>query len=352
MKIFIASLLPITLLSSLACAQTTLVLPSEYAPAWGRTSTSALGGSSSRTQFIFANPFQIGTVVTGFGLRAAATTVDRAAFTADIEIRVSSTAAVPGALSSTWANNIGNDEVIVLPRQIVNIPAMPANRGTGFFADIPFQVPFTFGLNSNTNICVDLLVYGRSAGAAWGTDRAFASASGRALNAGAGCGTATITSVSTGGTYVGGASVAVSLANAPATSLALLVPTFDLAQFVPGVPLPYPLQPFGTAAGCDLMVNPSLGSIAFVTDGAGAASSSLTLPVGLGQLGIGFQWIYNVPSSLSNPLGFETTGVRSIWVGPEVVTPNAQYVWDLSNVNNATGNATTNSVPVVRFTTL
>ena len=85
---------------------------------------------------------------------------------------------------------------------------------------------------------------------------------------------------------------------------------------------------------------------------AGANKIWLTIIGAVAFMMVGFQWIYNVPSSLSNPLGFETTGVRSIWVGPEVVTPNAQYVWDLSNVNNATGNATTNSVPVVRFTTL
>jgi len=332
-----------------AAAQTTMVLPAEYDRAWGRGSTSALGSNSTRTQMIFAQPFAIGTTVLGIGLRPTTSTVDRAAFTADIEVRLSSTAAVPGALSSTFANNVGSDEVIVLPRQMVNIPAMPANRGTGAFAPIVFTTPFVFGLNSNTNLNVELLVYGRSAGASWSTDRAFAATNGRTANAGLGCGAGTIASTSTGGTYVAGATVTITLAGAPASSLALLLPSFDMKEFSPGVLLPLPLAPFGTAPGCDLLVNPSLGSLAFVTSGTGTASSSLTLPAGLGQLGIGWQWVYNVPSTVSNPIGFETTANRSMWIGPEVVVPNAQYVWDLSNVNAVTGNATTDSVPIVQI---
>lgn len=342
-----------TLLAGAAVAQTTYVFPPEYDTAWGRGSTALLAGNSTRTQIILAQPFALGTTVTGIGVRAATTTVDRAAFTVDIEVRASSTAAVPGALSATWGTNIGNDEVVVLPRQIVTIPDMPANRGTGTYAQIPFAIPFVFGTNANPNLCVDILVYGRSAGATWSTDRAFAATGGRVATAGLGCGAGTISSTSTGGTYVGGATVAVTLANATPNSLALLVPAFDQKEFSPGLPLPVSLSQFGGAVGCDVLVNPSLGTLAFVTDPAGAATSSLTLPLGLGQFGIGWQWIYNVPSTLTNPLGFETTANRAMWIGPEIVVPRAQYVWHLSNVAAATASsATTDSVPVVQIHTL
>jgi len=332
-----------------AVAQTSLVLPAEYDLGWGRGSSAALGSNSTRTQMIFAQPFAPGRVLTAIGLRPTAGTVDRASFTAEVEIRVSSTLATPGALSTTFANNTGNDEVVVLPRQFVTIPAMPANRSTGAFATIPFATPFVFGLNGNTNINVDLLVFSRSTGASWSTDRAFAATGGRVATAGIGCGSATIGSTSTGGTYVGGATINVTLASAPAGVIAMLFPTFDQKEAAPSMPLPVDLGLFGGQVGCALLVNPNFGSSGFLTDGAGAASTSLTIPANLGRFGVGWQWVYAANQAPSSPADFRTTANRAMWIGPEVVVPAAQYMWDLSNVNSATGNAATDSVPIVQF---
>lgn len=332
-----------------ALAQNTLVLPVEYDRAWGRGSSSLLGGSSTRTQLVFANPFPIGTVLLGVGLRPTASTSDRAAFTADVEVRASSTAAVPGALSSTFANNVGSDEVIVLPRQMVPIPAMPANRSTGLFAQFPFATPFVFGTNTNTNICIEVLVHGRSTGASWSTDRGFATASGRATTAGMGCGSASVGSTSSGGSYVAGSTISITLSGAPPTTFAMLLAAFDMKEFAPGLLLPFDLSLVGAGAGCDLLLNPGFGPTGFLTDGSGAASTSLTVPGGFGQLGIGWQWAYLVAPGPANPIGLETTANRQTWLGPEVIVPGAQYVWDLSSVGSATGNATTDSVPVVQF---
>ena len=88
--------------SAVAHAQTLVVLPSAFEDVYGRGSTSALGGSSTRTQMVFASPFALNTAVLGVGLRATGGTADRAAFTADVELRASSTASVPGALSATF----------------------------------------------------------------------------------------------------------------------------------------------------------------------------------------------------------------------------------------------------------
>ncbi|MBK8975818.1 MAG: hypothetical protein IPM29_07815 [Planctomycetes bacterium] len=337
------------LLAGVTAAQTLVTLPIEYERAWGRGSSSLLGGSSTRTQMIFAQPFQLGTAVSGVGFRPTAATADRAGFTVDIEIQMSSTANAPGALSSTFASNVGSDVVVSLPRQVVNVPAMPANRGTGLFATFPFAQPFLFGTNGNPNINVDAFVYGRSAGASWSTDRAFAAVSGRVATAGVGCGTATVNSTSVGGTYVVGSTVTLSIANAPASSPALLVPSVDMSEFLPGLPLPFDLARIGGGAGCELLVNPALGGIPLMTDATGAASLALTVPPGVARVGTGWQWIYVVPAGPGNPLGLETTANRAIWFGPEVVVPGAQYVWDLSNVNATTGNSTTDSCPIVQF---
>lgn len=330
-------------------AQTSMVFPAEYERAWGRGSSALLGGNSTRTQIILAQPFAAGTNVLGVGVRGTAGTADRAAFTADMEIRISSTTATPGALSSTFASNVGSDEVVIVPRQMLNIPAMPANRSTGDFAEIIFPAPFVFGTNSAPNLCVEFLVYGRSAGASWSTDRAFASTNGRVATAGIGCGTGTINSTSTGGTYVAGATLNLTLSNATPNSAAWLIPSIDQKDFVPGLPLPFSLAPLGAGTGCDLLVDLSAGSFGLGTDANGAAAFSFTMPNGLGQFGIGWQWLYVGTPSPSNPIGFFTTASRATWIGPETCVPDIQYVWDLSNVASATGTSTTNSSPIIKI---
>jgi hypothetical protein len=342
------STLSLLVLSLPLAAQRDLVLPAEYDLAWGRGSSAALGGSSTRTQMIFAQPFARNTLVLGVGLRPTASTTDAAPFTADVEVRMSSTASTPGSLSTTFANNVGSDVVVAFPRQMLNVPAMPANRSTGRFAQIMFPAPFVFGTNANPNVNVDLLVYGRSTGASWSTDRGFATASGRAATAGRGCGAGTVSSTSTGGTYVAGATITVSLANATPSSSAILAPSLNMRELAPGVLLPFDLAALGAGTGCQLLVNPFL-AVPVPTSATGAAALSFTVPTGVGRIGTGWQWLYHVPPSGTNPLGLETTANRAIWIGPEVIVPSAQYVWDLSNVNNATGNATTDSVPIVWF---
>ncbi|HEX5054777.1 MAG TPA: hypothetical protein VFZ65_23575 [Planctomycetota bacterium] len=346
-KILTASVL---LLTSMAVAQTSLVIPPEYERAWGRGSTALLGGNTTRTQFVYANPFPAGTTILGISFRPTAATADRAAFTADMEIRCSSSTAVPGALSTTWTSNIGNDEAVVLPQQTVNIPAMPANRGTGAWAQVLFQNPFVFGTNGNTNLVVDVLVFARSAGASWSTDRAFASTNGRAATAGIGCGSATVNSTSSGGTYVAGSTVNFTLSGAPAGTIALFVPSIDMKEFAPGALLPFPLALIGAAPGCDVLVNPMVGLLAYVVDATGAAAASVPVPLTYSQAGLAGQWLYLVPPTPANTLGIETTANRAVWIGPEVCVPNYQYVWNLSSVTSTTAsNATTDSIPIVEL---
>jgi hypothetical protein len=345
---------PTTLLATAAVAQVQLTLPAEFERAWGSggTSSAMLGQNSSRTQMIFAAPFAPGTVVTAFGVRCAPSTIDRAAFTATIEIRMSSTTAAPGALSATFASNIGSDEVVVLPQQLVNVPAMPANRGTGEFATFTLATPFVFGTNGNPNICVDFLVYGRSAGASWATDRAFAGTTGAVRDAGIGCGLGTTGSTSTagiGGTYTDGSTITFTLTGGPPNVLAFVQPSLDMKEFAPGFPLPLPLSLIGSAPGCDLLVNLDFALLPTITDGSGNASVPMTI-TGFSSFGFGAQWGYLTTPTMANPFGLEVLRNRYVYIGPRVVVPNAQYVWELFDVNAATGSNTTDSVPIVQFT--
>lgn len=334
-------------LGASAHAQRSIVLPAAFERGFGRSSTSALGGSSTRTQLVFASPFALNTVVLGVGLRCNGGTADRAAFSADLEVRASSTANAPGALSSTFTANVGSDEVVVLPRQMVSVQAMPANRAPATFALMPFATPFVYGTNANPNINIDLLVYGRSTGASWSTDRCFASTSGVAGTVGQGCGTATIGSTSTNGSYVAGSTVNLSLSGATPNALAWLLPSVDMNELIPGFRLPFDLAAIGAGVGCDLMVSPLL-NVPIAVDGAGAAS--LSIPLGrVARLATAWQWLYQVAPSGTNPLGIATSAVRRIFVGPEECTPIGQYVWDLSNVNATTGTSTTDAVPIVEF---
>ena len=334
-------------LASTALAQTTLVLPPEYDLAWGRSSSAALGGTSTRTQMIFASPFAPGTVVTGIGMRTTTATVDQPAFTATVEIRLSSTAVVPGTMTTAWASNLGNDEVVVLPQQAVALPAMPANRGTGAFAEFVFTTPFVFGLNGNPNICIDFLVYANTS-TTWSTDRAFAATSGRAANYGIGCNPGTVNSTSTNGTYVNGSTINFTVSGGPANSLMLLVLSVNEKEVAPGFPAPLPLSLIGAAPGCDLLlpldiIQPTL------SDGAGAAASAITIS-GYSQFGFAGQWVGLITPTIANPAGVETLRARAVWIGPEIVEPNAQYVYHLSNVNaTAATTATVDAVPIVKF---
>lgn len=331
-----------------AIAQTTIVLPAEYDRAWGRGSSAVLGGNVTHTQIVFANPFPANTAVFGIGFRDTTRTTDALAFQAEIEVQVSSTAAVPGAFSSTFAANVGSDVVTAFPRQFVTIPARRANRGTGEFAQILFPTPFIFGTNGQPNILFDVYVYSRSTGASWSTDRGFATTSGRVTNVGIGCGAGTITSTSTGGTYVAGASVTISLAGATPNSTSLLMYSFDEKEFAPGVPLPFPLATLGSASNCELLLEPSQGFSLFGTSATGASSATFVIPA-FAQVGVGVQWGYFITPTAANPFGLEVTANRAIWLGPEVCWPNSGYIYDLSTTTAATGTASTNAVPVMQI---
>ena len=343
-------------LAATGAAQIQLTLPTEFERAWGSggTSSAMLGQDSSRTQMVFAAPIAPGTVVTEFGVRCAPSIVDRAAFTASIEIRMSSTTAAPGALSATFATNIGSDETIVLPQQVVNVPAMPANRGTGLFATFPLATPFVFGTNGSPNLCVDFLVHSRSANASWATDRAFAGTTGAVRDAGIGCGIGTVGSTSTagiGGNYTDGSTITFTLTGGPPNALAFVQPSLDMKELVPGFPLPLPLSVIGSAPGCDLLVNLDFALLPVVTDGGGNASVPMTI-TGFSSFGFGAQWGCLVTPTPTNPFGLVVMRNRYVYIGPRVVEPNAQYVWDLFDVNSATGSNTTDSVPIVQITVL
>ena len=332
-------------------AQTFSTLPVEYERAWGRASLGLFSAAQGRYQVAYASPFAPGTTITGIGIRRAPLTEDRPGFTVDLEIRASSGPNAPGGLSGTFANNVGSDELVVLPQQTITIPAMPANRGPGEFASIPFQVPFVFGTNGNSNLVFEIRVFGISSFLSWETDAVQAATQGRAVNVGTQCGFGKIWSGSGSGIYVGGSTLSLRLIDASANSVALLIPALDLKEFVPGVLLPFSMTAIGAGPGCDLMVNPELGALALPTSAMGVANATVPIPSWFGQAGLGFQWAYLVPPTATNPLGLELTNVRAVFIGPEVCEPVVGQVQAVGSPSLPSGLANTGSAPILQITT-
>jgi hypothetical protein len=206
---------------------------------------------------------------------------------------------------------------------------MPANRGTGYNTQIPFAVPFVYGLNANTNLVIEVKVFSRDTAATWTTDRVFAGATGTARTVGIGCGSASISSTSTGGTYVAGSTIDFTISGATPNGIALLVPSLDQKEFAPGLDLPFDLNLIGAGMDCDLLVAPQAGAITALLDAGGGASSSFAIPATYMRGSLAAQWVYLVPPTPANPAGLETTASRALFIGPRVAVPEAQYVWDL-----------------------
>ncbi len=95
---------------------------------------------------------------------------------------------------------------------------------------------------------------------------------------------------------------AVTLGNAPANSLAMLVIGFSATSWN-GAPLPFPLATLGFP-GCDLNVAPDL-NLFFATDGSGNATYPITVPA-LAPIDAFWQWGVLGPGGLASTTGLLT----------------------------------------------
>lgn len=166
-----ATAIALAILSSATTAQTGVVSPSDRTALEGSSfSHFPLGRFNARMQQLHAD-VPGGTVITGQAFRADAiqlrSRVD--AFAAELSVTLSMSPNTPNRASSTFANNVGSNPVVVLPRTVVSFGATDRpgiDPAPGFEFVVPYQTPFVVPPGGGT-LCVDISMYGNlSAGGA------------------------------------------------------------------------------------------------------------------------------------------------------------------------------------------
>jgi hypothetical protein len=314
-----------------ATAQTNNVFPPRYAPIWAGNNGTGTGVSStsstSRSQYLMNAPIPVGQVLLGIGFRPFGDDAPTAAFSIDVQASAMSTAVAAGGLSTSYAANVTSDATLVVPRQMINVPAYPANRSPADFINIPFQSPWPFG-TVGPNLIIDFERFSSSnSTAGYRADRCFAATTGEAVPFGVGCGSATIGSSSTG-SYMPGSTVTITLTGGAAMQPAFLAIGNNCVNFL-GIPMPVDLGPLLGLVGCELLVAPLVFS-STMTDGAGAASQAFPLPANAAPGGIAFQWLHVDPAA-GNPLSLRLSGGRLVNIGPRTC-PEGQYLWNFGTL--------------------
>jgi hypothetical protein len=148
-------------------AQTTLVVPASHVTREGTASTNVPFGRSAgvRVQCLYDAALFAGPVT----IRALAWRLDGGATAAgkqvDCEVRMSTLPGTVLALSATFAANRGADEVVVLPQQIV---ALPAHTGPAvpspFLPPLPLATPFAYD-PAQGSLVVEIVVASQVPGA-------------------------------------------------------------------------------------------------------------------------------------------------------------------------------------------
>lgn len=155
------------LLLAATSAQSLVTLPASHAGYEGTSSTNVPFGRSTpvRVQYAYdAMLFTAPSTITAVQFRldggaAAASKV------VDCEIRMSTFTLPLVQMSSTFASNRGLDETVVLPRQMLTLPAQAATgTPSAFLPAIPLSVPF-FHDPANGGLLIEIVVYGQPPGA-------------------------------------------------------------------------------------------------------------------------------------------------------------------------------------------
>lgn len=151
----------------LASGQTPLVVPGSHAATDGSTSTNVPFGRSTpvRVQQVY-DPmlFPGARTITevAFRLDGGATSAQKQV---DCEIRMSTCPLSLVVVGSNFAANRGADETVVLPRQIVTLPAMATvQTPSPFLPAIALAVPFVYDPQAGP-LCLEVVVFGQPPGA-------------------------------------------------------------------------------------------------------------------------------------------------------------------------------------------
>lgn len=150
-------------LASMALAQA-VVSPADRALFEGSSFTHLpLGRADARMQTLHLD-VPGGTVITGHAYRREAAGVygQVVGFQCDMQVTLSMAPHQPDQASTAFAQNVGPNPVVVLPRQLIGL--VPTTRPTrdpapGFDLLVPYATPFTVPAAGGT-LCVDVEVFG------------------------------------------------------------------------------------------------------------------------------------------------------------------------------------------------
>lgn len=158
--------LPLFTLSLLPAQQIVAVSPLDRGALEGSSFTHfPLGRANARMQTLH-HDLPGGTLLSGHAYRRDAITVRGQVdgFQSDLQVTLSMSPNLPTQASATFANNVGSNPVVVLPRTVLAFPATqrPAlDPAPGFDLVIPYQFPFLLPSQPGT-LCVDVTLFGNS----------------------------------------------------------------------------------------------------------------------------------------------------------------------------------------------
>ncbi len=341
--------IPIVLavLLSLASGQSPLVVPSSHAAAEGTTSTNVPFGRSTptRVQSVYDSLlFQGPCTITGLRLRldGGATTAGKLV---DCEIRMSTMPHAMTAMGPVFAQNRGADEIIVLARQLLQLPAGgTAAVPQSFLPVVALSQSFSYDPALGP-LLIEVVVFGQPPGA-YPLDATYVCTSTAAAVGPPACVPAVgnplrVESAST--QVLWGRPWLARVLDAPAGAMVTLVlGSRDSGSFA-GWSLPQDLASVG-APSCYLSID--MGAAFFQTAlGDGSALFTLAIPNQPALIGASFFFQAGAASPGANALGIVTSQARSISVcGLEPVA----RVWS-SGVTDAVGVLEIGTAPVLEL---
>ncbi|MGB3965942.1 MAG: hypothetical protein WBO45_04370 [Planctomycetota bacterium] len=144
-----------------------LPVPASHAASEGTGSTNVPFGRSTPTRVQYAYDamlFSGPVTITGVQFRLDGGS-GAASKVVDCEVHLSTLPVPLVAFGVDFAANRGSNETVVLPRQLLTLPASPAGASpSAFLPTIPFAVPFTYD-PQNGGLVLEIVVHGQPPGA-------------------------------------------------------------------------------------------------------------------------------------------------------------------------------------------
>lgn len=303
-------------LAAAAAAQTTLVVPASHAASEGTSTSNVPFGRSTPTRvqsaydpLLFSGP----ATITGMALRVDGGST-AASKLVDCEIRLSTMPWSVLGMSVDFATNRGADETVVLPRQMLSLPAQTtATTPNPFLPPLAFAVPFPFD-PAHGSLLIEIVVYGQPPGA-YPLDVTFACDSPEVLVGPGSClqPSSLPLRVESATTQVmwGRPWMARILDAPPGAMVTLALGTTESGPWS-GFVLPQELGAFG-APGCYVSIDIASSFFA-VAAGDGSATFPFVIPNNPAAVGFWIRYQAGALEPVANALGVVTSQARKVQV--------------------------------------